>query len=483
MHEYGGRPFTARAGIVVGVELKDQRIHLLTTGAEPLALTPETGGQLRYADLVLDLPRRRVLAVREDHRGDGEPINTLVAVPIDGGPHEGEVLASGHDFFAYPRLSPDGSRLAWLSWDHPDMPWDRTTLWLAELDATGLPVEPVAIETGAEESLVQPEWSPDGQLYVMSDRSDFWSLYRVDGLGLVPVALLAAELAGPLWQLGARWYDFVDERTAIAVATGLGRSRLVTIDLASGADRALELPFVEYAGVSCAGGRTLVQALPDDGPAVIALLDHGYTTLATAGALDLDLGLIARAEHLAFPSSDGRQAFALYYPPTNPAFDAPAGELPPLVVRSHGGPTGRASPALNLQIQFWTSRGFAVVDVDYAGSTGYGRAYRSLLDGRWGIADVEDCMSAARHLADTGRVDPERLAIRAGVPAASRHYARSPFTTASRPGRPGTASATWKRCCATPTSSRAAISTAWSAPGPKPRRPMLLVRRCIMRTG
>jgi dipeptidyl aminopeptidase/acylaminoacyl peptidase len=188
----------------------------------------------------------------------------------------------------------------------------------------------------------------------------------------------------------------------------------VTIELASGADRALELPFVEYAGVSCAGGRTLVQALPDDGPAVIALLDHGYTTLATAGALDLDLGLIARAEHLAFPSSDGRQAFALYYPPTNPAFEAPAGELPPLVVRSHGGPTGRASPALNLQIQFWTSRGFAVVDVDYAGSTGYGRAYRSLLDGRWGIADVEDCMSAARHLADTGRVDPERLAIRGG---------------------------------------------------------------------
>ena len=166
--------------------------------------------------------------------------------------------------------------------------------------------------------------------------------------------------------------------------------------------------------IGCAGGRALVQALPDDGPAAIGLIGAGWTTLATSGALDLDPALIARAEHVSFPSSDGRQAFALYYPPTNPDCAAPAGELPPLVVRSHGGPTGRASPALNLQIQFWTSRGFAVVDVDYAGSTGYGRAYRGLLEGRWGIADVEDCIAAARHLAATGRADPDRLAIRGG---------------------------------------------------------------------
>ena len=272
----------------------------------------------------------------------------------------------------------------------------------------------MAVETGPAESLVQPEWSPGGRLHVMSDRSDFWSLYRVDGLGLAPVALLAAELAGPLWQLGARWYDFVDESTVLAIATSLGRSQLVALDLATGADTPVDLPFVEYAGVGCAGGRAVVQALPDDGPAAIVLLDHGCTTLATSGALDLDPALLSRAEHVTFPSGDGRQAFALYYPPTNPDCAPPEGELPPLVVRSHGGPTGRASPALNLQIQFWTSRGFAVVDVDYAGSTGYGRAYRSLLEGRWGIADVEDCIAAARHLAATGRADPERLAIRGG---------------------------------------------------------------------
>jgi dipeptidyl aminopeptidase/acylaminoacyl peptidase len=418
VHEYGGRAFTAQGGVVVGVEFKDQRLYRLEAGAEPVPLTPESGSRLRYADLVLDLPRGRVLAVREDHRGEGEPANTLVAVPLDGGePHEGEVLASGHDFFAYPRPSPDGSRLAWITWDHPNMPWDASSLWLAELGPDGRPLDPVLIETaGVEESLVQPEWSPDGRLHVMSDRSDFWSLYRVEGTGLAPVALVAAELAGPLWQLGSRWYDFLDERTALAIATERGTSRLTRLDLATGTEAPLDLPFVEYAGVACAHGVAVVQALPDDGPGSVVLIDPsrpGFSTVATAGALDLDPRCFAKPEHLTFPS-DGRQAFALLYPPTNPDFAAPEGELPPLVVRSHGGPTGRASPALNLQVQFWTSRGFAVVDVDYAGSSGYGRAYRGLLDGKWGIADVEDCLAAARHLAETGRADPDRLAIRGG---------------------------------------------------------------------
>lgn len=417
VHEYGGRAFTARDGIVVGVGLGDQRIYRLARDAAPVPLTPEGDGAVRYADLVLDLPRRRVLAVREDHRREGEPENMLVAVPLDGPPHEGIVLARGHDFFAYPRPSPDGTRLAWLAWDHPDMPWDATTLWLADLDGAGMPGTALAVAAGETESLVQPEWAPDGRLHVVSDRSDFWSLYRVEGLALVPVALLAAELAGPLWQLGARWYDFVDTTTAIAIATEHGRSRLVRLDLATGADSPLDLPFVEFAGISCAGDRILVQALADDGPGAIVLLEEGgsvCTTVASSGDLPVARGWIARPEPVAFPSSDGRQAFALYYPPTSPDHAAPPGELPPLVVRSHGGPTGRASPALNLQIQFWTSRGFAVVDVDYAGSVGYGRTYRRLLDGQWGIRDVEDCLAAARHLAASGRVDPARLAIRGG---------------------------------------------------------------------
>lgn len=417
VHEYGGRAFAANDGVVVGVEFKDQRIYRLVQGAAPVPLTPDSGGLLRYADLVVDLRHRRVLAVREDHRAGGEPENTLVAVPIEGPPHEGTVLVRGHDFVAYPRPSPDGAQLAWLTWDHPDMPWDTTTLWLADLDGAGMPGEPAAVESGAGESLVQPEWAPDGRLYVVSDRSDFWSLYRVEGLSLVPVALIAAELAGPLWQLGARWYDFVDGKSAVAIATELGRSRLVRLDLDTGADTTIELPFVEFAGISCSGETVAVQAMPDDGPGSIIVLEpgqSGFTTAASSGAIDVATGWVARPEHIAFPSGDGRQAYALYYPPTSPDHTAPEGQLPPLVVRSHGGPTGRASPALNLQIQFWTSRGFAVVDVDYAGSVGYGRTYRRLLDGKWGILDVEDCLAAARHLAATGRADPARLAIRGG---------------------------------------------------------------------
>ena len=244
VHEYGGRAFTARDGVVVGVEFRDQRVYRLEPGKPPVPLTPESGGKLRYADLVLDPSRGRVLAIREDHRGDGEPVNTLVAVSLEGGPGEGEILAGGHDFFAYPRPSPDGTRLAWITWDHPNMPWDSSQLWVAGLDDAGLPLEPVAVETGPEESLVQPEWSPAGQLHVMSDRSDFWSLYRVDGQALAPVALIAAELAGPLWNLGARWYDFIDDGAALAIASERGRSRLVRLDLATGADATVDLPFV-----------------------------------------------------------------------------------------------------------------------------------------------------------------------------------------------------------------------------------------------
>lgn len=416
VNEYGGRPFAARGGVIVGTGFADQRLYRFVPGGEPVPLTPDTPGLLRYADLVLDPARPRVLAVREDHRAGGEPETTLVAVPLEGGPHEGEVLARGHDFFAYPRPSADGRRLAWLSWDHPAMPWDATTLWVAELDARGHPVEPVAVEAGIEESLLQPEWSPDGQLYVLSDRSDFWSLYRVDGLDLVASALLGAELGGPLWQLGSRWYDFLDARTAVAIATERGKSRLARVDLAAGTEEPFDLEAVEFAGVSCAEGTALVEALPADGPARIVRIEPSgaVAEVASAGEPAVPQAYLSPPEPIIFPSADGRQAFGLYYAPRNPDFVAPSGERPPLVVRSHGGPTGRASPALNLQIQFWTSRGFAVVDVDYAGSSGYGRTYRRLLDGRWGLLDVEDCLAAARHLAATDRADPDRLAIRGG---------------------------------------------------------------------
>lgn len=415
VHEYGGRAFAAAGGIVVGSGFADQRLYRLGGGSRPL--TPESGALLRYAEPVLDPDRQRVLAVREDHRGGGEPRNELVAVPLEGDPHEGMVLDGRHDFVAYPRPSPDGRRLAWVSWRHPDMPWDGTSLWVAELDGRGMPGAPVLVAGGREESVLQPEWAAEGTLHFLSDRSGWWNLHRWREGRVEAVCPMAAELGGPLWQLGARWYALLDARTALGIATRNGLGQLVRLDLEAGTAERLELPFVDYAGISGGGGRVLVQALAAEAAAEIILLDPRagrHERVASAGELSVGEGHIARAEPLTFRSAGGRQAHALYYAPTSAACRAPAGERPPLIVRSHGGPTGRASPALNLQIQYWTSRGFAVADVDYGGSTGYGRAYRKLLDGQWGIVDVEDCIAAARHLVETGKADPERLAIRGG---------------------------------------------------------------------
>src|SRR4051794_37729805 len=416
VHEYGGRAYTARGGLVVASEFRDQRLYRLG-GPEPVPLTPESGAALRYAEPVLDAVRGRVLAVREDHRAGGEPRNELVAVPLEGGPHEGVVLDGGHDFVAYPRPSPDGRRLAWIGWDHPDMPWDGSTLWVADLDAQGLPTAPVLVAGSRSESVLQPEWAVDGMLYFLSDRGGWWNLHRWRDDRVEPVWTTEAELGGPLWQLGARWYEVLDAGQALRIVTPDGIARLTRIALAQGATTPLDLPYVEYAGISAANGRVLVQALGADTPAELILLDPAtgrHTRVASAGELSLPPGIIAEPEPITFASANGRRAHALYYAPTNPDYAAPAGERPPLVVRSHGGPTGHASPALNLQIQYWTSRGFAVVDVDYGGSTGYGRAYRELLDGGWGVVDVEDCVAAARHLADAGKADPARLAIRGG---------------------------------------------------------------------
>ena len=416
VHEYGGRAFTARDGIVVGSSFADQRLWRLDGGPRPL--TPEHGGALRYAEPVLDPVRRRVLAVREDHRGAGEPRNELVAVALEGGDDEGQVLVGGCDFVAYPRPSPDGRRLAWITWDHPDMPWDGTRLWVAGLDEAGR-VEglPVCVAGSREESVLQPEWAADGALWFVSDRSGFWNLWRWADGATSAVCPLEAEIGGALWQLGARWYDLLDAGQAVAVVTTDGLSHLAVLRLGEAAPRAIELPHIELAGVCAAAGAVLVQGQTNNLPGEILRLDPAggsIEVVARAGDLPVPPSFVSAPQPIRFASQGGREARALYYPPANPEHTARRQERPPLIVRSHGGPTGRASPALNLQVQYWTSRGFAVVDVNYGGSTGYGRAYRALLDGRWGIVDVEDCVAAARFLVSQGLADPARLAIRGG---------------------------------------------------------------------
>ena len=380
------------------------------------ALTPESAGQLRYADLELDLARGRILAVREDHRAGGEAINAIVAVPLSGG-DEGRILIDGHDFFSSPRLSPDGSRLAWLSWDHPNMPWDGTRLWSAEIAADGGVSDVRLVAGGDRESIAQPVWAPDNRLYFVSDRSDWWNLYRADPRGPSPVCPMSAEFAGPAWAFGMRSYAFLDPDTILACFSEDGRGHLGRVEVEAGTLDRLALPYTEFSGLAVEQGRAILRAGRPDGPAAIILLDPasgGVTELCTAGDLPVDPRYLARPEAIACRGEGGAVVHAFYYPPTNPDYRAPPGELPPLIVKSHGGPTGSTSSELRLSTQFWTSRGFAVCDVNYGGSTGYGRAYRERLNGRWGEVDVLDCLAAARFLVAERKADPRRLAITGG---------------------------------------------------------------------
>jgi dipeptidyl aminopeptidase/acylaminoacyl peptidase len=415
VHEYGGGAWLVRDGMIVAVDFADQRLYRLDPATAPKALTPESDRKLRYADLEPDLGRRRILAVREDHRGGGEAVNTIVAVGLDG-EDAGRVLVEGHDFFSAPRLSPDGRQLAWLSWDHPDMPWDGTTLWSAEIRADGGLVQVRRVAGGARESIVQPEWSPDGRLYFVSDRSDWWNIYRASPDGPICVCPMSAEFAGPAWSFGSRWYAFLGPETILACFSQDGSSHLARLNVGSGRLTRLDLPYTSLGGVAVDGAGAVLRAGGPDRPAAIVRLDPSsgaLTELCTAGELPVEQSFLARPEPIAF-TSDGATAHAFYYPPTHPEFKAAPGERPPLIVKSHGGPTSATSSELRLANQFWTSRGFALCDVDYGGSTGYGRPYRERLNGRWGEVDVEDCLNAARHLVADGKADQRRLAITGG---------------------------------------------------------------------
>jgi dipeptidyl aminopeptidase/acylaminoacyl peptidase len=412
VHEYGGGAYTVAKGTLWYSDDTDGRIHRQDPGAAPAAVSPQ--GPWRYADLLRDAARRRIIAVREDHSGDGEPANALVALGDDGAV---VVLAEGADFYAAPRLSPDGETLAWLSWSHPNMPWDGCTLWRAGLDDAGLPAEPEAVAGGLEEAVFQPEFSPDGELFFVSDRSGWWNLYRCDGGGIAPVLLLEADFGLPQWVFGMATYGFASAREIVTAYVVDGLWKLAVIDLASGVLEPVICPFLDVHGVR-AGNRqaVFIGGAPFEPPMIVAL-DLATRSLSLrykSAESGLEPGYVSRAEALCFPVGSGETAHAFYYPPCNAAFDAPDGELPPLIVKSHGGPTGQTTAAFNVKIQYWTSRGFAVLDVNYRGSTGFGRDYRRRLDSEWGVIDVEDCVAGARFVAERGLVDPKRMAISGG---------------------------------------------------------------------
>ncbi|MBW4682878.1 MAG: DUF829 domain-containing protein [Microcoleus vaginatus WJT46-NPBG5] len=417
VHEYGGGSFAVADGTIYFSNFADQRLYRQTPDSEPQPLTP-AGVDLRYADATIDRQRNRLICVREDFTGSShEPANTLVSVSFAGG-DSGEVLVSGDDFYASPRLSPDGSHLCWLSWNHPNMPWDGTQLWVAQLNADGSLGERQLVAGGVDESIFQPEWSPDGILYFVSDRTGWWNLYRWNAGEVEPLWEMAAEFGRPLWVFGMCTYTFASAERIICTYTQEGVWHLASLDTKAKQLEKIETPYTEISSLLVdAKGRGLILAgSPSESTCVVQLnLATGERdVLRRSSEMSIDSGYLSTPQTIEFPTENGLTAYAFFYPPQNRDYTAPAGEKPPLLVKSHGGPTAAASSRLNLGIQYWTSRGFAFLDVNYGGSTGYGREYRQRLEKMWGVVDVDDCGNGARYLAEQGLVDGERLTIAGG---------------------------------------------------------------------
>jgi len=416
VHEYGGGAWIADGGTVWFSNFDDQRIYRQEPDGEPAPITPDA--PLRYADAFLDRRRNRLICVREDHSDPDNATNAIAALPADGVGDQ-IVLAEGWDFVSSPRLSPDGQTLAWLSWNHPNMPWDGTHLWAAPVLDDGTLGETTLTAGGEHVSVYQPEWSPNGILHYVSDESGWWNLYRHGDNG--PEALYPddAEYARPQWVFASRTYGFASNGDIICAVNRRGAWSLNRLNPDSGVMQPLNVLAGEMGRGDLAVSGTTAVVVAGDAERPMSLirvnLSNGYwDTLKAASSTSVDAGYISPAQTIEFPSNEGRPAYALYYAPRNPEYQAPEGELPPLLTLSHGGPTGAASGALDMAVQFWTSRGFGVVDVNYGGSVGYGRAYRQLLNGNWGIVDVDDCANAALHLVHQGLADGDRLAIRGG---------------------------------------------------------------------
>ena len=423
VHEYGGGAYAVDGETVYFSHFADNRVHRLDFAAAddsqppPVALT--AAGKQRFADFVVDRARARLIGVRELHGedGHGEPSNTICAIGIADGAET--VLAQGADFYSSPRLSPDGRALAWLTWDHPRMPWEGTTLWLAEFQDDGMLAAPVRVAGGAEESICQPEWSPDGLLHFVSDRSGWWNLYRLDAdrQRIEALCPMEAEFGSPHWTFGNSMYGFRSASEIICAYIDKGVSRLARLLPASGKLEAIANPYEEIRELRVAPGYIAMLAGGPSIPLELARIDfteEGVEILAQSITDLPDEDNLSIPATISYPSANGRTSHAFFYAPRNRDVRAPEDSKPPVIVISHGGPTGMTVNTLKLATQYWTSRGFGVLDVNYGGSTGFGRAYRDLLKGQWGIVDVEDCVAGARALVERGLADNDRLIIRGG---------------------------------------------------------------------
>jgi dipeptidyl aminopeptidase/acylaminoacyl peptidase len=417
VHEYGGGDYVVHEGTVYFSNFRDQRLYRQSPAGEPVPITPEL--ELRYADACIDKKRKRLVCVREDHTRAGvEAVNTIVSLSLEGNEDGGLILAKGNDFYSSPKVSPDGSEVAWLTWNHPNMPWDGCELWLGSFATDGTLASSRKVAGGIGESIFQPEWSPNGILYFASDSHGWWNLHRLSREGKSECVLESkSELGMPQWVFGMSSYAFLSAELIICSQVDEGVSRLATFATRTLQRTEINSPFTDIQYLRAVNGQALFRgASPTTAAAIVRWrVDTGtFETLRRSNNLDLDPAYFSVPRAIEFPTAEGLLAHAFFYPPQNPDYQAPANELPPLIVKSHGGPTAAVTTAQSLTIQYWTSRGFAVLDVNYGGSSGYGREYRERLKGKWGIVDVDDCVNGARYLAQRGEVDGDRLVITGG---------------------------------------------------------------------
>ena len=415
VHEYGGGAYFVDAGTVYFSNFADWRLYRQAPGEAPQPITSTE--KMRYADGVIDQRRNLIYSVREDHTlGGRDATNTLVKINL-AGETCGEVIVSGNDFYSSPRLSPDGNRLAWLTWDHPNMPWDGTELWVGELAETGRIANAEIVAGGKSESIFQPEWSPGGVLHFVSDRNGWWNLCRLIAGGIESLCEKEAEFAAPQWVFRMSTYAFESERRIICTYCDRGDWQLASLDTGARKLEPIDVPYTEIHSLRTAPGRVVFGGgSPTESMSTVCvdLETRETSVLRRSSTVEVDEGYLAIPRQVEFPTEHGLTAHAFFYPPTNCDYEAPANERPPLIVISHGGPTSASTTTLKLSIQYWTSRGFGVLDVNYGGSTGYGRAYRERLNGQWGVVDVDDCANGARYLVERGEADGNRLIIRGG---------------------------------------------------------------------
>jgi len=418
VHSYGGGAYAVRDGTVYFVHFRDNQLYRQAPNRPPAKLTSSPA--CLFADILIDAGRNRLIAVREE-RPNGDvvnAINTLVAVDLATGTET--TLDSGWDFYSSPALSPDGNRLAWLSWRHPYMPWISTYLHVADFDAAGALKNRQTLAGGHEVSILQPQWSPDGRLFFLSDATDFWNLYRWNGPAAEPLLARDAEFGAPQWQFGASTYAFVSAETMIYSFTRDGKWFVGRLDLPTLTASDYPAEFTSISGVRAAGNTVVLRySTPSSTPAIATLdVETGNVKpirhSVPPASYEQFKPYFSAPQSIRFPTEGGETAYGFYYPAHNPDWRAAVSEQPPLIVKSHGGPTSAATAGLDLSLQFWTSRGFAVLDVNYRGSSGFGRKYREKLYGQWGVADVADCIAGAKFLAGRGDADAGKLIVTGG---------------------------------------------------------------------